>query len=270
MGGYAAGPPVLAALAVGVPVVVMEPNAVPGFTNRAIARRVSRALISFAETAACFPAGRSEITGLPVREEFFAIAPKPRGEALEILVTGGSQGARTLNRAGRESWPLFRRSGMKVRIVHQTGARGYEELREAFPDSGLEGEVTPFIADMPRAFASADLVVCRSGAGTVSELAAAGKPAILVPFPFAADDHQTRNAEAVERAGAARMATDGEMNGKRLFDMVSDFAAEDGLLERMGAAARKLARRGAAERAAEILEEAARGRRRGARWKRAI
>jgi len=154
--------------------------------------------------------------------------------------------------------------------VHQTGARGYEELREAFPDSGLEGEVTPFIADMPRAFASADLVVCRSGAGTVSELAAAGKPAILVPFPFAADDHQTRNAEAVERAGAARMATDGEMNGKRLFDMVSDFAAEDGLLERMGAAARKLARRGAAERAAEILEEAARGRRRGARWKRAI
>ncbi len=261
MGGYVAGPPVLAALAARVPVVVMEPNAVPGFTNRAIARRVSRALISFAETAASFPAGRSELTGLPVREEFFAIAPKPRGETLEILVTGGSQGARTLNRAARESWPLFRRSGMKLRIVHQTGARGYQELRESFPNSGLDGEVTPFIADMPRAFATADLVVCRSGAGTVSELAAAGKPAILVPFPFAADDHQTRNAEAIERAGAARMAADGEMNGERLFRMVSEIAADDGLLERMGAAARKLARRGAAERAAEILEEVAGGRR---------
>jgi UDP-N-acetylglucosamine--N-acetylmuramyl-(pentapeptide) pyrophosphoryl-undecaprenol N-acetylglucosamine transferase len=178
MGGYVAGPPVLAALAMGVPVVVMEPNAAPGFTNRAIGRWVSRALISFAETARCFPAGRSELTGLPVRQEFFAIAPKPRGEALEILVTGGSQGSRTLNRAGRESWPLFRQSGIKVKIVHQSGAQSYEQLREAFRASGLEGEVTPFIADMPRAFAGADMVVCRSGAGAVSELAAAGKPAI--------------------------------------------------------------------------------------------
>jgi UDP-N-acetylglucosamine--N-acetylmuramyl-(pentapeptide) pyrophosphoryl-undecaprenol N-acetylglucosamine transferase len=261
MGGYVAGPPVLAAIATGVPVVVMEPNAAPGFTNRAIGRLVSRALISFPETAACFPAGRSEMTGLPVREEFFAIAPKPRGEVLEVLVTGGSQGSRTLNRAGRESWPLFRGSGMKVRIVHQSGPKEYEKLREEFSASGLEGEVTPFIADMPRAFASADLVVCRSGAGTVSELAAAGKPAILAPFPFAADDHQTRNAEAVERAGAARRTTDREMNGERLFRMVSDIAAENGLLERMGTAARGLARRGAAQRAAEILEELAGGRR---------
>ena len=259
MGGYVAGPPVLAAIATGVPVVVMEPNAAPGFTNRAIGRLVSRALISFPEAAACFPAGRSEMTGLPVREEFFAIAPKPRGEALEILVTGGSQGSRTLNRAGCESWPLFRGSGMKVRIVHQSGPREYEKLREEFSASGLEGEVTPFIADMPRAFASTDLVVCRSGAGTVSELAAAGKPAILAPFPFAADDHQTRNAEAVERAGAARRTTDREMNGERLFRMVSEMAAENGLLERMGAAARGLARRGAAQRAAEILEELAGG-----------
>jgi UDP-N-acetylglucosamine--N-acetylmuramyl-(pentapeptide) pyrophosphoryl-undecaprenol N-acetylglucosamine transferase len=259
MGGYVAGPPVLAALAAGVPVVVMEPNAAPGFTNRAIGRWVSRALISFAETAASFPAGRSELTGLPVREEFFAITPKPRGETLEILVTGGSQGSRTLNRAGRESWPIFRQSGMKLRIVHQSGVQGCEELRQAFQASGLEGEVTPFIADMPRAFAGADLVVCRSGAGAVSELAAAGKPAILVPFPFAADDHQTRNAEAIERAGAARMATDSEMNGERLFAMVSEIAAENGLLERMGAAARKLARHGAAERAAEILERLAGG-----------
>jgi UDP-N-acetylglucosamine--N-acetylmuramyl-(pentapeptide) pyrophosphoryl-undecaprenol N-acetylglucosamine transferase len=263
MGGYVAGPPVLAALATGVPVVVMEPNAAPGFTNRAIGRLVSRALISFPETAACFPAGRSEMTGLPVREEFFAIAPKPRGEVLEVLVTGGSQGSRTLNRAGRESWPLFRGSGMKIRIVHQSGPKEYEKLREEFSASGLEGEVTPFIADMPRAFASADLVVCRSGAGTVSELAAAGKPAILVPFPFAADDHQTRNAEAVERAGAARRTTDREMNGERLFRMISDIAAENGLLERMGTAARGLAKRGAAQRAAEILEELAGGRRGG-------
>ena len=257
MGGYVAGPPVMAALLRRVPVVVMEPNAVPGFTNRVIGRFVSRALVSFPETAAYFPKGRAEITGLPVREEFFRIVSKPRGGTLNLLITGGSQGSRTLNRAASESWPLFRQAGLPVRIVHQSGPRGFEQLREEFAKSGLEGEVAPFIADMPAAFAVADLVVCRSGAGAVSELAAAGKPAILVPFPFAADDHQTRNAEAIERAGGARLVRDDQMNGEKLVAVVADLAGSAGVLERMGEAARRFARPGAARRAAEILEEAA-------------
>jgi UDP-N-acetylglucosamine--N-acetylmuramyl-(pentapeptide) pyrophosphoryl-undecaprenol N-acetylglucosamine transferase len=150
------------------------------------------------------------MTGLPVREEFFGIAPKPRGDTLNILITGGSQGSRTLNQAARQSWPMFRRSGFPVRIVHQSGQSGFEQIRDEFAQSGLEGEVVRFITDMPAAFQAADLVVCRSGAGAVSELAAAGKPSILVPFPFAADDHQTRNAEALERGGAARLVRDKE------------------------------------------------------------
>jgi len=258
MGGYVAGPPVAAALLRRVPVVVMEPNAVPGFTNRIIGRLVSRALINFQETAAYFPPGRTEITGLPVREEFFRLPQKARGESLHILITGGSQGSRTLNNAARQSWPLFRSSGMPVRIVHQTGLNGYEELRDAFAQSGIEGQIVPFLTDMPAAFADADLIVCRSGAGAVSELAAAGKPAILVPFPFAADDHQTRNAEAMARGGAARLIRDAEMNGAALVAAVIDLAGTEGALESMGEAARKLARPGAARRAAEILEEVAR------------
>jgi UDP-N-acetylglucosamine--N-acetylmuramyl-(pentapeptide) pyrophosphoryl-undecaprenol N-acetylglucosamine transferase len=258
MGGYVAGPPVMAALLRRVPVVVMEPNAVPGFTNRAIGRFVSRALISFPETAAYFPKGRTETTGLPVREEFYRIAPKPRGGALNLLITGGSQGSRTLNRAGSQSWRLFRKAGLPVKIVHQSGPGGFEQLREEFSRSGLEGEVVPFITDMPAAFAGADLVVCRSGAGAVSELAAAGKPSILSPFPFAADDHQTRNAEAMERAGAARLVRDAEMNGEKLVAVVAELAGSSGALERMGEAARRFARPGAARRAAEILEEVAR------------
>jgi UDP-N-acetylglucosamine--N-acetylmuramyl-(pentapeptide) pyrophosphoryl-undecaprenol N-acetylglucosamine transferase len=254
MGGYVAGPPVMAALLRGIPVVIMEPNAVPGFTNRIIGRFVRRALISFPETARYFP-GRAELTGLPVREEFFRIPPKPRESVLHILITGGSQGSRTLNRASRESWPLFRKAGFPVRIMHQTGPAQFDELRHAFAQSGLKGEVVPFITDMPAAFAAADLIVCRSGAGTVSELAAAGKPSILVPFPFAADDHQTRNAEAMERGGAARLVRDAEMNGEKLFSMVHEVA---GSLESMGAAARKFARPGAAQRAADILQEVAR------------
>jgi UDP-N-acetylglucosamine--N-acetylmuramyl-(pentapeptide) pyrophosphoryl-undecaprenol N-acetylglucosamine transferase len=258
MGGYVAGPPVLAAIARQIPVVIMEPNAIPGFTNRIIGRFVTRALVSFPETARYFPAGRTELTGLPVREEFFQIPPKPRGAVLNLLVTGGSQGSRTLNRASRESWPLFRKSGFPVRIVHQSGPAGFEEMREAFAQSGLEGEVVPFIMDMPGAFAAADLVVCRSGAGAVSELAAAGKPSVLVPFPFAADDHQTHNAEALERGGAARLVRDAEMTGERLVAVVQELAAASGRLEAMAEAARQFARPGAARRAADILEEAAR------------
>jgi UDP-N-acetylglucosamine--N-acetylmuramyl-(pentapeptide) pyrophosphoryl-undecaprenol N-acetylglucosamine transferase len=258
MGGYVAGPPVIAALLRRVPVVVMEPNAVPGFTNRRIARYVRRALISFPGTARYFRKGRTELTGLPVREDFFSIAPKPRGAGFTVLITGGSQGSRTLNLAALRSWPLFRSAGLPVRIVHQSGPAACDELRAAFAESGLDGEVLPFIADMPVVFAEADLVVCRSGAGAVAELAAAGKPSILAPFPFAADQHQLRNAEAFVRAGAARMVEDREMTGEKLFETVAQLAADSAALTRMGAAARALAHPGAARRAAEILEEVSR------------
>jgi UDP-N-acetylglucosamine--N-acetylmuramyl-(pentapeptide) pyrophosphoryl-undecaprenol N-acetylglucosamine transferase len=142
-----------------------------------------------------------------------------------------------------------------VRITHQTGTAAFEETRDAFAQSGLEGEVLPFIADMPAAFAAADLIVCRAGAGTVSELAAAGKPSILVPFPFAADDHQTRNAQALEHVGAARLVRDAEMTGEKLFEAVTSTISD---LSRMGDAVRQFAKPGAARRAADILEEVAR------------
>jgi UDP-N-acetylglucosamine--N-acetylmuramyl-(pentapeptide) pyrophosphoryl-undecaprenol N-acetylglucosamine transferase len=153
---------------------------------------------------------------------------------------------------------LFRQSGLAVRIVHQSGPGAFEQMREAFQASGLEGEVVPFIQDMPGAFAGADLIVCRSGAGAVSELAAAGKPSVLVPFPHAADDHQTHNAEALARAGAGQMLRDAELTGESLFAAVQKLADAGGGLERMGAAARQFARPGAAARAAEILEEVSR------------
>jgi UDP-N-acetylglucosamine--N-acetylmuramyl-(pentapeptide) pyrophosphoryl-undecaprenol N-acetylglucosamine transferase len=256
MGGYVAGPPVLAALFRRVPVVVMEPNAVPGFTNRSISRMVARALVSFPETAGFFPRGRTEVTGLPVREEFFHLQPKVLEPQLHLLITGGSQGSRTLNHSALQSWPLFRKAGFPIRITHQTGINGFAEIRDAFASSGIEGEVVPFLSDMPAAFAAADLVVCRAGAGAVSELAAAGKPSILVPFPFAADDHQTQNAQAMERGGAARLVRDAEMTGEKLFETVSRLIAD---LARMGEAARQFAKPGAAKRAADVLEEVARG-----------
>jgi UDP-N-acetylglucosamine--N-acetylmuramyl-(pentapeptide) pyrophosphoryl-undecaprenol N-acetylglucosamine transferase len=254
MGGYVAGPPVLAALLRGVPVVVMEPNAVPGVTNRWIARWVRRALVNFEETKRIFPAGRTELTGLPVREEFFNLPPHSEGE-FTVLITGGSQGSRTLNEAARQSWPLFKQAGLPVRLIHQTGSPMFSALLNEFRETGLSGEVSEFIQNMPGAFAQADFVVCRSGAGAVSELAAAGKPSMLVPFPFAADQHQLRNAEAFERAGAARMSLDKDWNGQRFFDTVRELYENRGQLNAMGESARKLAHPGAARRAAEILVE---------------
>ncbi len=199
------------------------------------------------------------MTGLPVREEFFRIPAKPRGESCTILITGGSQGSRTLNQAARQSWPLFRKAGFPVRILHQTGRAAYDEIRGRVRRIGRDGGNRLFIADMPAAFAAADLMVCRSGAGAVSELAAAGKPSILVPFPFAADDHQTRNAEAMERGGAACLVRDAEMTGERLFALVARVGRLAGeALERMAAGrAWHSPNRAPRRRAAEILEEVA-------------
>ncbi|HEX5430512.1 MAG TPA: undecaprenyldiphospho-muramoylpentapeptide beta-N-acetylglucosaminyltransferase [Bryobacteraceae bacterium] len=252
MGGYVAGPVLLAALWKRLPVIVMEPNAIPGFTHRKLARYVSRALVSFPETARWFPEGRAEVTGLPVREEFFAIPPKPMGEPLTILITGGSQGSRTLNRAARESWPLW--SEHRVRLIHQTGAAAFEELEPAFRASGVPGEIHAFLDDMPRAFAEADVVVSRAGMGAVSELAAAGKPSILVPLPTASDQHQLHNAQAFEKNGAAKLIEDRDLTGSRLAEEIMQLAGAPGRLEEMGKAARAFAHPGAARRAADILE----------------
>ncbi len=256
LGGFVAGPVVLAAWLRRVPCVAMEPNAIPGFTNRAMARFVERALVSFEETMRYFPPGRAELTGAPVREEFFRLPARAPGGPLTILITGGSQGSRTLNEAARASWPLFV-NGPRVRILHQAGATDSDAIARDFAATGLEGSVTPFIADMPAAFAEADVVISRSGGGAVAELAAAGKPSILVPFPYAADDHQLHNARALVDAGAALLIADREWTGERLYREIAGLAAEPGRLERMGASARKLGRPGAARRAADLLEEIA-------------
>ena len=255
MGGYVAGPVLLAAVWKRIPVVIMEPNAIPGFTHRHLARFVSRALVSFAEAERWFPKGRTEVTGMPIREEFFAIPPKPRGSIVTVLITGGSQGSRTLNRAAEESWPLWDRA--RIRLIHQIGSRMYSELAPKFNESGMPGEVAEFLTDMPRAFAEADIVVSRAGMGAVSELAAAGRPSILVPLPGASDQHQLRNAQAFERGGAARLVLDREMTGVRLVEEVTRLIETPGLLEQMATAARTFAKPGAAQRAADVLESVA-------------
>lgn len=261
MGGYVAGPVMLGALLRRIPLIVMEPNAIPGFANRRVARRVYRALLGFESTRRWFPKEKSEVTGLPVRPEFFEVTPKSAGP-FTVLITGGSRGSRTLNRASQESWEFFKQNANGMRIIHQSGAAEHEALAKAFAGTGLDGQVAPFIPNMAAAFARADLVLGRSGAGAVNEIAAAGMPSVLVPFPFAADDHQKKNAEMLAHAGAARMVLDSEMTGERLFREVQLLRNEPEQRAHMRERVRQFARPGAAERAADLMEEAGKSRRR--------
>lgn len=256
MGGFVAGPVMLAAVSARIPLVVMEPNAIPGFANRRIRPYVYRALLGFETTARWFPPGRSELTGVPVREAFFHVN-RTSDAPFSVLITGGSRGARKLNQAARESLRLFAALNGQVRVTVQTGAADHRDLAAAFERSGVPGGATEFFRDMPTAFAETDLIVGRSGAGAVNEIAAAGMASILVPFPFAADNHQQKNADVLRDAGAARMILDTELSGERLFQEIESLRGAPAELEKMRRQVRQFARPGAAARAADVLEQAA-------------
>ncbi len=238
VGGYASGPAMLAAVVKHIPTLAFEPNVVPGFANRVVARLVSGAAVHFEETAKYFR--RAEVTGVPVRQAFFEI-PEKRGGTPTLLVFGGSQGAHAINEAMIRCLPELRRQAPGIHIIHQTGERDYNGALAAYKSLGESAEVFRFIDDMPAAFARADLVVCRSGASTVAEITAAGKPAIFVPFPRAADDHQRVNAEALARSGAAVVVEESKLEGVWLAETVAALLGDARRLETMSEAARGLA-----------------------------
>jgi UDP-N-acetylglucosamine--N-acetylmuramyl-(pentapeptide) pyrophosphoryl-undecaprenol N-acetylglucosamine transferase len=246
VGGYASGPLMMAAVLSRLPTLVFEPNYVPGFTNRLLARWVSGAAVHFEETGRYFR--RCEVTGVPVRQAFFDIAGKAAGpgSAPTLLVFGGSQGAHAINEVVRRSVAPLRARIADLQVIHQTGERDFSDAQVTYSGLGNWVEAHRFIDDMPGLFARADLVLCRSGASTVAEITAAGKPAIFVPFPRAADDHQKRNAEALARAGAAVMLEEPELSSERLIETVSSLLASPSALREMGDAAKKLAHPNAA------------------------
>jgi UDP-N-acetylglucosamine--N-acetylmuramyl-(pentapeptide) pyrophosphoryl-undecaprenol N-acetylglucosamine transferase len=246
VGGYASGPAMLAAVVKHVPTLAFEPNVVPGFANRMVARFVSGAAVHFEETAKYFR--HAEVTGVPVRQAFFEIAGlsnTKRGGTPTLLVFGGSQGAHAINEAMIRCLPELRRQAPGIHIIHQTGERDYNDALAAYRGwtsaSGEAAEVFKFIEDMPAAFARADLVVCRSGASTVAEITAAAKPAVFVPFPRAADDHQRVNAEALAREGAAVVVEESKLEGVWLAETIAALLGDPRRLELMSATARGLA-----------------------------
>src|SRR6201993_3709036 len=243
VGGYASGPAMLAAVVKHIPTLAFEPNVVPGFANRLVALFVSGAAVHFEETSSYFR--HAEVTGVPVRQAFFEIPPK-RGGTPTVLVFGGSQGAHAINQAMIRCLPVLRREAPGIHIIHQTGERDYNDALAAYQSFGETAEVFKFIDNMPSAFARADLVVCRSGASTVAEIAAAAKPAIFVPFPRAADDHQRRNAEALAKHGAAVVVEESKLEGLWLAETIAALLQDSQRLQRMSQAARELSHPNAA------------------------
>lgn len=256
-GGYVSGPVLLTAALMRRPTLVMESNALPGFTNRRLARFVDRAAVTF-EAALPYFRGKGVVTGNPVRREFFDIRPKSRdGTRFSVLVFGGSQGARAINEAMIAALPALETERRRLRITHQTGEADFEKVAGAYTEAGWSesADVRRYIDDMVAEFAAADLIICRAGATTSAELVAAGKAAIMIPFPQAADDHQRKNAEALQEAGAARLILQQELTGERLAREINALVQSPDELTRMEEASRQLARGDAAAAAVDLMEE---------------
>lgn len=250
VGGYASGPGMAAAILGRVPTLAFEPNLIPGFANKMVGRWVSAGAVHFEPTRKYFRNAR--VVGVPVRPEFFNVAAQTQSHPPTLLVFGGSQGASAINRAVTAALPEAQRRLPELHVIHQTGERDYNDVQAAYSRAGTSAEVSAFIDNMPQAFSRADLLLCRSGASTVAEITAAGKSAIFVPFPRAADDHQRRNAEVLAQAGAAVLIPEPELTPEKLAQTVVELLSDKARLQAMSEKARSLSHKDAAGQMAEI------------------
>jgi len=256
VGGYASGPLVLAAGRSSRDCYIHEQNALPGLTNRLLARSVRKVFISLEESRNYFPEGRSTLTGNPLRRQILEGARRERplpssGEKFHLLVFGGSAGAHRINTAMSEALPRLAGLRERLLITHQTGENDLEEVREAYRGAGYQAQVTSFIDAMAEAYARADLIVCRAGATTIAEITACGKACIFVPYPFAADDHQRKNAEALVNRGAGFLLLDRDLTGESLAVMIESLISNP---ERIAEAGRNASLLGRPHAAAEIVD----------------
>ena len=258
VGGYAAGPVLAAAFVCGIPTAIQEQNTIPGMTNRLLARFVDKIFISFPDTRGLTHRSTTLVTGNPIRKPMTAPArpkadsPGPDPNRFILLVTGGSQGAVSINRAMVDALDRLKETET-LHIIHQTGKQDEQKVAAAYRQKKISATVRAFFTDMPRLQEAADLIICRAGAGTLSEITALGKPAILIPYPHAADDHQRFNAMVLEKNGAARMIADKDLDGKTLAEAMEECRFFPGKLADMSRAARALGMPRARETVAEAL-----------------
>jgi UDP-N-acetylglucosamine--N-acetylmuramyl-(pentapeptide) pyrophosphoryl-undecaprenol N-acetylglucosamine transferase len=250
VGGYVSGPMVLAASLRGVPTAICEQNGYPGLANRILGKFVKRVFATFEESVKFFPGGKVVITGNPVRQDILRSGKiKKDTEMVTILVFGGSQGAHKLNESVPVAIAALGRSD--IQVIHQTGDRDYEAVKNAYVSHRIHARVLPFIDDMAAVYGEADFIIGRSGAGTVAEITALGKPSLLIPYPYATNNHQLENARVLERAGAAVIVEDRDALPENISAALTNLLRRDKLNE-MATHALNL---GKPEAAAEIVNE---------------
>ena len=257
VGGYASGPVVLMAALSGIRTAVQEQNAVPGLTNKILGRFVNVVFTAFDEAAEYFPRRKVQLLGNPIRRALLdnylhSKLPSPR---FTVLITGGSQGAHMLNTRVLDAMRELGDTARQLTIVHQTGSKDRDEVEKQYKELGIDAEVTDFIREMPKAYARADLVICRAGAATLAELMVARKAAILVPFPFAADNHQEVNAKSLVKAGAVLMFREAELDGAKLAAAIRELKDDQPRREKMERAASRQGRPEAAREIADVCVE---------------
>ncbi len=255
VGGYAAGPMMLMAALRGIPTVIFEPNAEPGFTNRILARMVTQVATAY-ETPAKRWGAKAKLTGCPIRREFFEVPAAAPQCPVRLLITGGSQGALPINRTVIDTLDLLAARKNELAIVHQTGERDYNAVRVAYARREIVAEVVPFLGNMPERFSEADIIVCRAGAITVAEVAAAGRAAIFIPFGASTDSHQLRNAQEMVRANAGRLIPEPELTPQRLAQEIFSLLDQPRQIIELSAGARRLARPNAARDIVNLIEQA--------------
>jgi UDP-N-acetylglucosamine--N-acetylmuramyl-(pentapeptide) pyrophosphoryl-undecaprenol N-acetylglucosamine transferase len=256
VGGYAAGPMLLATWLGRVPNVIFEPNAEPGFTNKLLARISTRIATGYEISAQAW-GKKAIVTGCPVRPEFFTIPARKPQKPFRLLITGGSQGALPINRTFVDAMDALAQRKNDLSIVHQTGERDYNAVRTAYARREINAEVLPFLTNMAERFAWADVIVCRAGAITAAEIAAAGRAAIFIPFGKATDSHQLRNAQEMSRAGAGRLISETDLTADKLATEIFSLLDQPQEIEKLSTAARSLARPHAARDIVNLIEEAA-------------
>lgn len=254
VGGYASFPIITAAILGRYPRVIMEQNSIPGLANRTLGRWVNFAAVTDPRTQSYF-GPRAVVTGNPVRPEFKSVAPKSHVPPYTILIFGGSQGALSINKAVVEALESLADWKDRLRFVHQTGERQLEEVKQAYNAKGFIADVRTFFNDFHQQYAAADLIISRSGATTVAEIKAAGRAAILIPFPFATDDHQTKNARAMADEKAAVLIENSQLSGKRLADAIRELLGNPARLLELESNARRIAVLDAEERIVKLVEE---------------
>ncbi|MCI0469832.1 MAG: undecaprenyldiphospho-muramoylpentapeptide beta-N-acetylglucosaminyltransferase [Nitrospirae bacterium] len=259
VGGYASAAMVLAAVYKGFPTIILEQNLAPGMANKFLSRFVDAVAVSFYESMEYFHSDKIHLTGTPIRREMLLKGDRDcyslfslQKDRFTVFIFGGSQGAASINNAVIESLNYLLDLRQNIQFMHQTGTRDFERVREAYRKFSFEGMAAPFIYQMAEAYAAADLVVCRAGAATLAEITALGKPAVLIPYPHAAANHQQYNAQKLDKTGAARMILDRDLNGELLADTIRELYLNEGARKKMQAEASAFGKPDAAEKIVDI------------------